>query len=164
MNNRPCTSGYTLVEMLVVIAMASTLFAVAIGMIHRTMTLESTGRERAAAHRTAMRLATQFRQDIHQASDTTLLQTDDDEQGNLLVAIPGPNRRHQGDVHHDRSWRTARAGVIGRAGESRGIHLSRRLPGQPEPTGRAASGRADCTPRNGNTRNMPRASTCIPKR
>lgn len=64
--------AFTLVELLVSMSVGSTLLVLAIGMVHRAMTLETTARGRAATHRTALRLADQFRRDIHHASAVSL--------------------------------------------------------------------------------------------
>ena len=57
--------AFTLMELLIVMSAASTLMLLAIGMIHRAMQLESQGRRRAELGRTAIRLSTEFRRDIH---------------------------------------------------------------------------------------------------
>jgi len=64
MNNH---RGFTLVEMIVIMSVGSSLLLLATGVVHRTMRIESSSRERADDYRTARRLSHDFRRDAHQA-------------------------------------------------------------------------------------------------
>ena len=68
------TPGFTLVEMLVTMTVSSTLLALATGMIHQTMALQSQGRKRAARQQVALRLASQFRRDLRHGGQAALRQ------------------------------------------------------------------------------------------
>jgi len=61
------TQGFTLVELLLSMTVGSVLMALALGMVHRAMRVESTAHTHAGVERTATRLSRQFRHDIHQA-------------------------------------------------------------------------------------------------
>ena len=68
--NRP--RGHTLVELIVTMSVGSTLLLLATGVVHRTMRFESTSRQRTDVHRTARRLAHDFRRDAHRAESVKL--------------------------------------------------------------------------------------------
>ncbi len=59
--------GYTLIEMLVIIAAGSAMMAVALGILHLLIRLEQGAREEVARQTTLDRLADQFRRDVHAA-------------------------------------------------------------------------------------------------
>ena len=66
--------GFTLVEMLAVVAVSSVLLVIATGVVHRAMRLESRWEEEANVSRTLTRLARDFRGDAHQAQDAEVTQ------------------------------------------------------------------------------------------
>ena len=59
--------GFTLIEMVAAITVGSVLMVLAMQVIHRTMLAESASRSVDNTERTSIRLARQFRQDVHQA-------------------------------------------------------------------------------------------------
>ncbi|MGI9427904.1 MAG: prepilin-type N-terminal cleavage/methylation domain-containing protein, partial [Bythopirellula sp.] len=63
--NKP--QAFTLVEMLVCISMGSVLMGLALTMVHRTMRIEFAARSNSQVERTAIRLSSQFRHDVHRA-------------------------------------------------------------------------------------------------
>jgi prepilin-type N-terminal cleavage/methylation domain-containing protein len=63
--------GFTLIEMLVVIAVSGALMAVAVGLLHTMIRLEHGSREELRERTAMMRLADQFRRDVHAATQFT---------------------------------------------------------------------------------------------
>jgi prepilin-type N-terminal cleavage/methylation domain-containing protein len=86
MNTTSRRSGYTLIELMVVLSVSSTLLMVSVGWIHQSMTLASTMRDRQHHHQNLMRLSRQLRDDVHHgrsvsmASDQQLVITFADDQ------------------------------------------------------------------------------------
>jgi prepilin-type N-terminal cleavage/methylation domain-containing protein len=64
--------GFTLVEMLAVVATGSVLLVIAMGVVHRAMRLESQWQSQANVNRALARLAHDFRADVHQCQDMQL--------------------------------------------------------------------------------------------
>jgi len=62
MNHR---RGFTLTELLVVMAAGSSVMLTGVAMLHQSLRLTSATRQRAAEHQTLFRLADQFRRDVH---------------------------------------------------------------------------------------------------
>jgi prepilin-type N-terminal cleavage/methylation domain-containing protein len=88
MNDR--RGGFTLTELLVVMAAGSTLAMVAIGMVHRSFHFSSSSRKEAAQLQTFSRLAQQFRADARMATSASA-----DSPGQIRMLIPG-----QGEVRY----------------------------------------------------------------
>jgi prepilin-type N-terminal cleavage/methylation domain-containing protein len=61
--------GFTLVEMLAVVATGGVLLVIGTGAVHRAMRLESEWRGQASVSRAFSRLADDFRADVHQCPD-----------------------------------------------------------------------------------------------
>lgn len=66
MNHR---RGFTLTELLVVMAAGSSVLLTGVAMLHQSLWLASATRQRAAEHQTLFRLADQFRRDVHFAEE-----------------------------------------------------------------------------------------------
>lgn len=66
MNDR---RGFTLTELLVVMAAGSSVMLTGVAMLHQSLRLTSATRQRAAEHQTLFRLADQFRRDVHFAEE-----------------------------------------------------------------------------------------------
>ena len=69
--------GFSLAELLVVMAMMSVVFAVAVGMVHRVMHEQKRADRDNAMHRVAERLSTKLREDVHSAERAELVQSDE---------------------------------------------------------------------------------------
>ena len=78
--------GASLFELMAAMSAASVVIATAAALVHRTFTIESRSRAVVADERAALRLARQFRTDIHEATSVTCPGTDADAP---LVAITG---------------------------------------------------------------------------
>ncbi len=61
--------GFTLTELLVVMAAGSSVMLTGVAMLHQSLRLTSATRQRAAEHQTLFRLADQFRRDVHFAEE-----------------------------------------------------------------------------------------------
>lgn len=61
--------GISLIELLAAMTAASVVMATAAGLVHRSFTFESRSRQVLGDERTAVRLARQFREDVHAATD-----------------------------------------------------------------------------------------------
>ncbi|WP_372717528.1 type II secretion system protein J [Novipirellula sp.] len=61
--------GHTLIELVVSMAAGSTLMALAIGLVHQTMTMSNVSSERASHDRDSQRLVEQFRWDVHHSEE-----------------------------------------------------------------------------------------------
>lgn len=61
--------GFTLTELLVVMAAGSSAMLTGVAMLHQSLRLASATRQRAAEHQTLFRLADQFRRDVHFAAE-----------------------------------------------------------------------------------------------
>ena len=59
--------AFTLVELVVVMSAGSVVMMLAIGSVHQAMALSAESRQRADHQRVAVRLASEFRQDVHRA-------------------------------------------------------------------------------------------------
>lgn len=94
--------AFTLIEMMVSISVGSVLMALALGMVHRTMRVESAARAHQAVERTAARLSRQFRHDIHQTQSVAL---DRQQAGspNLRLLLP---------AQHPITYRITNSGVL----------------------------------------------------
>ncbi len=60
--------GHSLIELLVVIAASSSLLAVTVGLLHTLFQMQQGGRKHIQERRTVERLAEQFREDVHAAT------------------------------------------------------------------------------------------------
>ena len=83
--------GVSLVELLAAMTAASVVMATSLGLVHRSFSFESRSRGILADERTALRLARQFRADVHEAITAT--GGPDDAPGGGLVAIGCPASR-----------------------------------------------------------------------
>lgn len=92
MKNR--RAGFTLTELLVVMAAGSTLAMVAIGMVHRSFHFSSASRREATQSQTFGRLAQQFRADARMATSAS---ADSPDQIRMLVPGQGEIRYVAGD-------------------------------------------------------------------
>ncbi len=99
MKGRP---GFTLVELLVVMSAGGTLAVLAIGIVHRTMTVYSAASEHEATHRTAARLSHRFRRDVHAAARVTL---SDEEKADLPSGGEDPESEHVRTAESDAATR-----------------------------------------------------------
>jgi len=63
--------GFSLIEMVTVIAVTSVLMAIAVGLLHTLFSFQQGGQERFRQRLTLDRLARQFREDVHAASGLT---------------------------------------------------------------------------------------------
>ena len=61
--------GISLIELLAAMTAASVVMATAVGLVHRSFSLESRSRQVLGDERTAVRLARQFRADVHAATN-----------------------------------------------------------------------------------------------
>jgi prepilin-type N-terminal cleavage/methylation domain-containing protein len=82
MNHRP---AFTLVELLISMSIGATLMALAIGVVHRTMNLQSAARAQEAGHRAAAQLSRQFRRDIHRSASVAL------NDGGVTLSVETPS-------------------------------------------------------------------------
>lgn len=73
MNSTSRRSGYTLIELMVVMSVSSTLLMVAVGWIHQSMTLASAMRDRQHHHQSLMRLSRQLRDDVHRGNSVAMV-------------------------------------------------------------------------------------------
>jgi len=73
--------GFSLIELSASLAVGSVLMVLAMGMVHRTMRVESVARLNARFERTAARLSRQFRLDVHRAQSISI----DNQQTNTPV-------------------------------------------------------------------------------
>jgi len=78
----------SLLELLAAMSAASIVTAAAAGLVHKSLSLESRTRSTVAEERTALRLARQFRADIHAGLAATC--SPDPEQEPEIVRIDGP--------------------------------------------------------------------------
>ena len=60
--------GHSLIELLVVISVGSALLAVSVGLLHTLLQMQQGGRKHLQQRRTLERLADQFREDVHAAT------------------------------------------------------------------------------------------------
>ncbi len=81
--------GISLVELLAAMAAASVVMATAMGLVHQTYRLESRARLVRADEQTALRLARQFRTDVHEARSVALPHAADGP----VVTFTGPAGR-----------------------------------------------------------------------
>lgn len=65
--------GYTLIELAVSMTAGVSLLVMTIGLLHQSMQLATAEKGRADQQRRADRLATEFRRDVHNASDAELV-------------------------------------------------------------------------------------------
>ncbi len=68
MSQSPPRRGHSLIELMVVIAVSSTLAAVTVGLLHTLFQMQQGGRKHLEVRRTLERLAEQFRDDVHAAT------------------------------------------------------------------------------------------------
>jgi len=83
-NNR---SAFTLIELTITMAAGSTLMMLTIGLVHKTMTLSSMGRQQCDHQRSMNRLASQFRRDVHRAIECTA-----ETPQRMQLVLPGDKR------------------------------------------------------------------------
>lgn len=94
-------SGFTLVEVLMVITFASTLLVLAAQLIHRGMTFSKANQSRTELSQSCRLLATQFRRDVHQSANVDL------ESPQSLVLNPKSARRVEYVVSETTTMRRA---------------------------------------------------------
>lgn len=70
MNSR---RGYTLIELAVCMTAGVTLLVMCVGLLHQSMQLAKTEKGRAEQQRRADRLASEFRRDVHHATDVDVV-------------------------------------------------------------------------------------------
>lgn len=63
--------GYTLIEMIVALTIGTVIVGISVGMLHMLMRAERAGCDRAPQARILVRLAQQFREDVHAAVQQT---------------------------------------------------------------------------------------------
>ena len=80
MNQR---KAFTLIELTVTMSAGSAMMIMAIGMLHQSMSLATSARERADHQRTLDRLASEFRFDVHRAAKYKI-----DAEGKVELAMP----------------------------------------------------------------------------
>ena len=68
--------AFTLVELMIMLSASSVLMALAVGLVHRSMSASSLAKARANHQRALVRLADQFRNDIHQGDAVDQLNAD----------------------------------------------------------------------------------------
>lgn len=71
-NSPACKKGTSLVELIVTLSVASTLFLMATAWIHQSFFLASKTRDHQRHHESLMRLSRQLRDDVHDAIDAKL--------------------------------------------------------------------------------------------
>jgi len=77
--NMKSRNGYSMIEMLVVMATGAVVLGIAVALLHTLLQGERAGRERLRRCAVIGRLADQFRRDVHAAVGTTAEQPDDGE-------------------------------------------------------------------------------------
>ena len=87
MNHSRTRSGYSLLELMVVISVLATLMSVAAAWIHQSLTFSSVMRQRDRHHQSLMRLSRQLRDDIHHGQ-TALV----DESNQLVISMSGDHQ------------------------------------------------------------------------
>ena len=80
----------SLLELLAAMSAASIVTAAAAGLVHKSFSLESRSRSTVAEERTALRLARQFRADIHTGLSATCSSDPAEETTTDIVMIAGP--------------------------------------------------------------------------
>ena len=80
----------SLLELLAAMSAASIVTAAAAGLVHKSFSLESRSRSTVAEERTALRLARQFRADIHTGLSATCSADPAEETTTEIVMIAGP--------------------------------------------------------------------------
>ena len=65
-------SGYSLVELIAMMSTATILLTLATQCVHRTMRLHSQAQQHESVHRAALRLAGDFRRDVHRAIEVRI--------------------------------------------------------------------------------------------
>jgi hypothetical protein len=85
--------AYSLVELLVVLTASTVGLGLATGLLHRGLSLQSQARCLCDEERTALRLARQFRADIHLASAIRIPSRPDEATAGPLLEIDGPHGR-----------------------------------------------------------------------
>jgi prepilin-type N-terminal cleavage/methylation domain-containing protein len=81
--------GHTLTELLVVMSMASVIFTVGVGLVHRVMHEQKFADRDNAMHRVAERLSTKLREDVHVAERAELIQSGDEGEQQLVLNQSG---------------------------------------------------------------------------
>jgi len=76
--------GYTLIELVIAMSVASSLLVVAIGVVHRVMSIYSASTQQTRLQNVTSRLARQFRNDSHRAESILL------KDNTLAMSIPTP--------------------------------------------------------------------------
>ena len=83
--------GASLVELLAAMTAASAVMATSMGLVHRSFSFESRSRGILSDERTALRLARQFRADVHEGATATGGSAD--APGGVLLCLESPGRR-----------------------------------------------------------------------
>jgi len=77
-------NGTTLVELAISMSAGSAILFLAIALVHQTMTIERQSRDRADHSRTRSRLATRFRNDVHEAIEAQQTATESETEGTVV--------------------------------------------------------------------------------
>ena len=75
-------NGISLIETLIAVSASSLLMLLSIGVLHQAMRLSSKAKGRTDFHQSNMRLASQFREDVHQATKMAIA-----EDGSLILTL-----------------------------------------------------------------------------
>ena len=75
-------SGISLIETMIAVSASSLLLLLSIGVLHQAMRLSSKAKSRTDFHQSNMRLASQFREDVHHATDMAIR-----EDGSLFLTL-----------------------------------------------------------------------------
>jgi hypothetical protein len=97
--------GVSLVELLIVMSACTLVLTLSIALIHRMMRIQSNARSFEQVERSALRLSTHFRQDVHEAQDAT---------PNAASAKDGVFLRLEGDQERSIEYRLDDSAIIRR--------------------------------------------------
>lgn len=108
--------GFSLVELLVVIAVSSTIVALSVGLLHLLMQMQRDARDQLRGRMTLQRLTDQFRDDAHAAMQLRPVQAANESSGPAWELQLGPDHRIEYRVEEATLVRTEHAGgdVLGR--------------------------------------------------
>ena len=79
-------NGISLIETMIAVSASSLLLLLSIGVVHQAMRLSSKAKSRTDFHKSNMRLASQFREDVHQATNIATA-----EDGSLILTSSASN-------------------------------------------------------------------------
>ncbi len=75
-------NGISLIETMIAVSASSLLLLLSIGVLHQAMRLSSKAKSRTDFHKSNMRLAAHFREDVHQATNMAIT-----EDGSLMLTL-----------------------------------------------------------------------------